>query len=733
MTAQTQRSMLSYRLEPLEPRLLLSHAPPVVMVDVAADPMLSVQAALVADARVLTFDSSRDSAAQVIERTRELARQSGWQIESLSIISHGRIGVFGFGGGWVDVEAVNAQEAMWQSLGEALAEHAEIRLYGCNVVDASQGAAVHSPLLERLVALTGARVLASDDMTGRGGDWTLEISTGPGSATDGPVRLDVASQLPLQLPVTDPIDFSTYTIDTYGGAQDATPANWQVLGAGSTLRIWGNTWKKITAGPYTIDADTILEFDFTSNIEGEVQGIGFDNDLNISPPSTFWLYGNQNWGIVDYHDYAGSAPAPKHYAIPVGAHFTGSFSYMVFANDDDANSVAESIFSNVRLYQNVPPTAADDAATAQKDAAETVGVIANDTDANGDAFSVTAIDAASANGGAVVNNGDGTITYTPPAAFTGTDTFGYTITDTNGTTDTATVTITVNAPPELVRNLGASVADEQSVAVTAAMLRATDAESPAGLVQYTLSAAPTQGQLLLGGLPLAAGATFSQNDINAGLLNYDHAGAIGTDGFTFTITDGDGGVIAATTFSISIAASPVALFSAGARTNSVGDSDDPAVARRAVWQWRRPAVSEPGPLVRVRGSQEETPELVIERTRSCLAGCETIEQHGFGFGALEGKVQEPQSSQTEAEPATPTKEMSRQGAIEGGALSADMADETAMEKDDNARLHDGERHVERADEPETPPREANVREEEDRGEIDERLAIPDVEDDASDP
>ena len=43
--------------------------------------------------------------------------------------------------------------------------------------------------------------------------------------------------------------------------------------------------------------------------------------------------------------------------------------------------------------------------------------------------SITAFDAVSANGGAVVNNADGTLTYTPALNFTGVDSFTYTVTD----------------------------------------------------------------------------------------------------------------------------------------------------------------------------------------------------------------------------------------------------------------------------------------------------------------
>ena len=41
-------------------------------------------------------------------------------------------------------------------------------------------------------------------------------------------------------------------------------------------------------------------------------------------------------------------------------------------------------------------------------------------------------------------NADGTVTYTPAANFTGTDTFTYTVRDGNGGSDDGTVTVTVD-------------------------------------------------------------------------------------------------------------------------------------------------------------------------------------------------------------------------------------------------------------------------------------------------
>jgi hypothetical protein len=56
-----------------------------------------------------------------------------------------------------------------------------------------------------------------------------------------------------------------------------------------------------------------------------------------------------------------------------------------------------------------------------------IDVLANDTDANGDALTVVGI-AAPVTGSNQLN-ADGTITYTPQVGFVGIDTFTYTITD----------------------------------------------------------------------------------------------------------------------------------------------------------------------------------------------------------------------------------------------------------------------------------------------------------------
>ncbi|MDH3417431.1 MAG: Ig-like domain-containing protein [Gammaproteobacteria bacterium] len=91
------------------------------------------------------------------------------------------------------------------------------------------------------------------------------------------------------------------------------------------------------------------------------------------------------------------------------------------------------------------PVANDDTASTEQDVAVDIDVLANDSDPTNEPLSVSAFDAASANGGTVACTGAGICTYSPPAGFTGDDTFGYTITDALETAS-ATVTVTVTTP-----------------------------------------------------------------------------------------------------------------------------------------------------------------------------------------------------------------------------------------------------------------------------------------------
>jgi RHS repeat-associated protein len=153
----------------------------------------------------------------------------------------------------------------------------------------------------------------------------------------------------LNLPIQ--ADFSNYNFSYYASGGGGTPRK-LIEDFGKTLHLVGNGWTQFSM-PITITQNTTIEFDFKSTSQGEVHGIGFDTDVQFDTGSVFQLYGTQSFGINSFRNYAQSAPGYKHYKIPVGNYYTDERLYLFFANDDDVtNSVANSYFSNLEIYDS---------------------------------------------------------------------------------------------------------------------------------------------------------------------------------------------------------------------------------------------------------------------------------------------------------------------------------------------------------------------------------------------
>lgn len=139
---------------------------------------------------------------------------------------------------------------------------------------------------------------------------------------------------------------------SYSTDQDF-PANGsvEVLNSGNTLRLSGNRWQRLPFA-YTATADTVLEFDFASNQLGEIHAIGFASGATVPGAQLFKLYGHQeiSWNN-DFNSYSGNGAA-QHYRIPLGEYYTGAINNLFFIMDDDAVVGAESLFSNIRVYED---------------------------------------------------------------------------------------------------------------------------------------------------------------------------------------------------------------------------------------------------------------------------------------------------------------------------------------------------------------------------------------------
>ncbi|MCH8925370.1 MAG: tandem-95 repeat protein, partial [Proteobacteria bacterium] len=126
-------------------------------------------------------------------------------------------------------------------------------------------------------------------------------------------------------------------------------------------------------------------------------------------------------------------------ALAVGENTTDTFTYTV----SDGNGASGTATVTITVTGvNDAPTAAADTATTAVDTAVIKDVLANDSDPDTtDTLSVSAVTQGTS--GTVVDNGDGTVTYTPNAGFIGLDSYTYDISDGNGGSDTATVSVTV--------------------------------------------------------------------------------------------------------------------------------------------------------------------------------------------------------------------------------------------------------------------------------------------------
>ena len=118
-----------------------------------------------------------------------------------------------------------------------------------------------------------------------------------------------------------------------------------------------------------------------------------------------------------------------------------------------ANQLIE-VVEETNVSSNIAPQAVADSAETQQNLAVNIGVLNNDSDADGDPLSLS-INTAPSNGTAVIDdNGtpnnllDDSFVYTPNTDFTGNDQFSYQIDDGNGGIDTATVSVTVNSTTE---------------------------------------------------------------------------------------------------------------------------------------------------------------------------------------------------------------------------------------------------------------------------------------------
>ena len=178
--------------------------------------------------------------------------------------------------------------------------------------------------------------------------------------------------------------------------------------------------------------------------------------------------------------------------------------------------------------QNDAPTANPDSASVNEGASVVIDLAGNDTDPD-NALDLTSIVITSGpTNGSLVDNGDGTVTYTHDGSETVGDAFSYTIQDASGaTSNVAAVTLTVTPQNDApTANPDSASVNEGSSVVIDLAGNDTDPDNALDLTSIVITSGPSNGSLVVNG---------------DGTVTYTHDGSetVG-DAFSYTIQDASG-------------------------------------------------------------------------------------------------------------------------------------------------------------------------------------------------
>ncbi len=209
------------------------------------------------------------------------------------------------------------------------------------------------------------------------------------------------------------------------------------------------------------------------------------------------------------------------------SNYTGNDSFRYRANDGTANSANAQVTITINPPPNVAPSAVPDTYSTAKNVkltiASSAGVLANDTDTNGD--SLTAALVTSPAHGTLSLSANGSFSYTPASGYSGTDSFSYRANDGTANSADAIVTITIlnNAPIARVNSYSTTKNVALNVVSTSGVL-ANDSDADGDALTAALVSSPAYGTLTL--------------NANGGFLYTPTTGYSGSDSFVYRASDG---------------------------------------------------------------------------------------------------------------------------------------------------------------------------------------------------
>ncbi|WP_144053173.1 tandem-95 repeat protein, partial [Xenococcus sp. PCC 7305] len=272
--------------------------------------------------------------------------------------------------------------------------------------------------------------------------WATAISPGPEDEAEQALNFIVSNDNPALFSVEPAIaPDGTLTYGTVDNANGIANVIVTLIDNGDTINGGINTSDSV---PFVInvtevnDAPVINDDSLTTDEDIPVNIVAIANDIdidgNLNPTSTTVVSPATNGTVVNNGDGTFTyIPNPNYNGFD-------SFTYQI----TDAGGLTDIATVGITVNSvNDFPIANDENVTTDEDVPVNIAAIANDIDVDGNLVPTSATIIAQATNGTVVNNGDGTFTYTPNPDYNGLDSFAYQISDAGGLTDIATIGINI--------------------------------------------------------------------------------------------------------------------------------------------------------------------------------------------------------------------------------------------------------------------------------------------------
>ncbi|WP_283631786.1 Ig-like domain-containing protein [Mycolicibacterium poriferae] len=381
---------------------------------------------------------------------------------------------------------------------------------------------------------------------GLSGPWQINEETGVVTATLGFTDPDGD---PLTYEVTEQPDNGVVTVDTEAGTFTYTPATRPEPGQPDGE----DSFTVVASDPDGLTATNTIGLPIVALPEPDNQApVAGAPGEQIVDPETGSVTGSLGFTDPDGDELTYTATDPTNGSVTIDAE-AGTFTYTpanrpeagepdgadaftVTATDPDGLSASTTIDVPVTALpdpDNTAPVANADTYSLDEDTPLVIagpGVLANDTDADGDPL--TAVLGTGPAHGTFALNPDGSFSYTPNDGYSGTDTFTYAADDGEETSALTTVTLTVN-PVDDPADLGNDTAT-------------VGEGSTDNVINVLANDSDPDGELTVTAVGAAANGTTSITGDGLSVVYTPDPDYIGEDTFTYTVTDPAGGTGTAT-------------------------------------------------------------------------------------------------------------------------------------------------------------------------------------------